>query len=337
MNPCIKESLLIVHEATNAAGENMYIQKVGAILEDAKSPITQKYHEKLFQSVIDKGHADFSGIERSKGNIKDYSGYKDMMEVLDVMNKLASNENNGEVLKYTAVVKTAVDNIASLSSTYAKGFMVKNDYVITEYNTYVYTCVEATTTLLYEFVDYIKRPDVDVMKIILKNSKYRANLFYFDQLTKFNNVVSKMGAEYRKMLEALCSKGKENFFGVDEAIGLAAVSLAALAVVPITREIIYRIYKIRGTLSRSLELQATFLEMNRACLEANNTLDVTKRNKIIEKQKNLTKKLRSLADFIRIKNAKADVDSKRELANDNKMLSINNLRDEVSNSSLELI
>ena len=58
------------------SGDGKEYYEVKTILEDATSPITASYREKLFQSVIDKGHIDFGSIPLSKGDIKSYSGYK---------------------------------------------------------------------------------------------------------------------------------------------------------------------------------------------------------------------------------------------------------------------
>ena len=139
------------------------------------------------------------------------------------------------------------------------------------------------------------------------------------------------------MLEEMCRKGKENLFGVDDAIGLGVVTVAALSIIPITREIIYQVYKLRGKLSDNLQLQATFLEMNKTRLENNNSLTTDKKSKIIQKQQNLAKKLMILSDKLKVKSAKSIVDSKKELQNDNRGLDMDDMRDEVSNSPLELI
>lgn len=312
-------------------------EQIREILEDANSPVTRKYHEKLFQSVIEKKHINFGSIEKSKGDIKEYEGYQNMIEILDILSKLAIAERYDSVLGYIQIVQKAIKNLEDLRTAYMEGFSTKTDYVILEYNTYVYTTVEATTTLLYEFVEYVKRPDMVTMEIQLKNNKSRANLFYFEQLKKFNNVIDKMGIEYRKLLENLCKKGRENFIGVDEIIGITAISVVAMAIVPITRELIYQFYRLRGNLSASLEMQAKFLEMNKACLEAQTEMDPKKKKEIIDKQKKLSNFLRRISEKIKVKTSKSIKDTKVELNKQNKMLSIDRLQDEVSLSPLEII
>lgn len=332
----ISDSIKILVESTDTKTYGSEYASVKTILEDANSPVTRKYQEKLFQSIIDKKHVDFGDIPKSAGNIKAYNGYNNMMEVLNTIDGLANEQKNKEVMGYVAVVKKAISNIENLSSSYAKGFINKSDYVMLEYNTYVYTCIEATSSLLYEFVEYIKRPDQQVMTIQLKNTKYRANLYYFDQLNKFNSVNAKMGMDYRKLIESLCNKGRNNFLGAEMIVGVAALSMAALAIVPLTRELIYRFYHMRSNLAQSLELQAEFLEMNKTCLEANDSITTEKKKKILEKQNKTRLRLLKLADIIRVKNAKGMNETKKDLNDDNKLLSINNLQDEISNSPFEL-
>lgn len=332
----ISDSIKILVESTDTKTYGSEYASVKTILEDANSPVTRKYQEKLFQSIIDKKHVDFGDIPKSAGNIKAYSGYNNMMEVLNTIDGLANEQKNKEVMGYVDVVKKAISNIENLSSSYAKGFINKSDYVMLEYNTYVYTCIEATSSLLYEFVEYIKRPDQQVMTIQLKNTKYRANLYYFDQLNKFNSVNTKMGMDYRKLIESLCNKGRNNFLGAEMIVGVAALSMAALAIVPLTRELIYRFYHMRSNLAQSLELQAEFLEMNKTCLEANDSITTEKKKKILEKQNKTRLRLLKLADIIRVKNAKGMNETKKDLDDDNKLLSINNLQDEISNSPFEL-
>lgn len=323
----------------DGADDGYSYKEIQTILEDANSPVTQKFQEKLFQSVIEKGHIDFGDIAKSAGDIRSYVGYKNMVDTLSIMNQLAIEEKSRDVLKYVKDIQSTISNIESLTQTYKKGFSVKSDYVMLEYNTMVYTCVEATSSLLYEFVEYVKRPDMVTFKITLKNTKMRANLFYFEQLEKFNNVVDKMGLDHRKMLETMCNKGKQGLFGIDDGIivGTGFVIVLLLAIIPIMRWIITVYNKVRGKISDALEMQALFLEMNKSCIEANDSLTIDKKKSILAKQEKLRKIFLQYADKFKVRTSKAIQDSKRELAEQNKTLTIDGLKDEISNSPLEIV
>lgn len=307
------------------------------ILEDAASPTTRKFQEKLYQSIIKKGHINFDGIEESQGDIVSYVGYKNMVDTLATIDQLAKEQNASSVKKYVDIIMEAISSIRNLSGTYKRGFQLRNDFVMLEYCTYVYTCVEATSALIYEFVDYVKRPDKAVMTVQLKNTTLRANLFYFQQLEKFNRVQSQMGMDYRKMLEAALGSGKSNFLGIDDVVlGYGALAMIAMAAVPITRELIYQFYNLRKNASRNLELQAQFLEMNRVAVENNESFTPEKRKKVLDKQAKLAQKLRKLASFLRVESVTAAKKTKKDLESDNKDLTLSKVKDDVESSPITL-
>ncbi len=66
-------------------------------------------------------------------------------------------------------------------------------------------------------------------------------------------------------------------------------------------------------------------------------MDEAKKKKVEDKQAKLAKRMLKLSDAIRVKSSKSIMDSKRELASDNKRMSIDSLRDEVSNSPFEIL
>ena len=125
----------------------------------------------------------------------------------------------------------------------------------------------------------MKDPETRGYQIKLKDTKLRADAFYFEQLKKFNAAQDKLGIEYRKMLENMCNN-KNNFIGTATAVGLTTVIVAALSIVPITREAIYQIYNFRGKLSKNLEMQARFLELNKACIDNNDLMTLDKKEKV---------------------------------------------------------
>lgn len=332
-NPYYESMLILSENETLSYRESKDLQ---AVLEDVNSPVTRKLEEKLFQSVLDKKHIDFGSIPKSKGNIKDYEGYSAMESTLNTIKDLATENKAGDVINYVDIVQKAIENISSMSVAYQKGFQFKNEYIAMEYNSYVYFCIEATTALIYSFVEYIKRPDTDTFVMVIKNSKLRADEFYFEQLKKFNMVCDTQGVNYRKMLDSM-AVSKDNFIGTTAAIGIATVIAAAIAIIPITRAVVYQVYHIRGNISEQLDIQAEFMEMNKSCVEANSALTVQKKKEIVAKQEKLVKRLRKLSDTIRVKSSKSVEVATRETKNENKSLTIDSIKDEVSNSDFEFI
>lgn len=331
-NP-LADSVNILRENASSLFEKHEIE---AVLEDANSPVQMKYNQKIYDAVLNKKHIDFDDIPESKGDIDQYSGTKNMKETLRVIRNMNEFQKTN-VIDYVKTIEEAISNIQGLRDVYKKGFEAKNDYVMMEYCTFVYACVEATTSILYQFVDYIKKPGTQSYQIVLKNTKYRANLIYIQQLEKFNNVNKNMLGEYRKFLLALINNEKDNFVGSTFMVGMVTIGIVAAAIVPVTRELVYRFYNMKRKLSDTLAQQAYFLEMNKAIVESNTNFTVEKRKKILEKQEKIKKKLITLSEKLRVDDIKSDESAKRQLNAENKNLTLANIRKEIDDSPLQLL
>lgn len=319
----------LFNNSSNVTKEEIY-----SILEDVNSPIARKYQEKLYASVLNKAHVDFGDIPKSEGNIRRYTGYQTMMDTLDAVESLAKEEKAVEVIKYVSIVKDAIKNIANMSASYEKGFNNKSEYVALEYNVYVYLTVQATTALIYSFIDVMKNPQKKVMEMTVKNSKNRADLMYFDLLKKFNAMINKHGMDYQKTLETMSSKN--NFVGAGVIVGTAAIALIIPFSLRMTRKVLSAVYKSRVDLSEYLKIQSEFLELNKSCIESNQALTENEKSKILNKQTKQVQTLNRLSDKLAVKNRKAVVDTERELNKEDSRISLDGLRDEIENSSLEL-
>ena len=312
-----EESVRILRESTSSSED----RKIRMILEDVNSPVHIKYNQKLYDQIIKRGHINFDDIPNSKGDITKYSGYKNMKETLRII-KSMDEFRKTNVVDYVDTIEKAIENITSLRDVFTKGFASNTTYVMLEYNTYVYACVEGTTSILYEFVDYIKRPGVDTYQIVLKNNSYRANLFYIEQLAKFNNMNNNMLSD--------------NFVGVDFMIGAVAIAAVLHLAVPTTRSIIYAIGKAKISIADACDQQAYFLEINKSQVESNDAFTVDKKKKILEKQEALRKKLLVISDKLRVSDVKAVAEAKKDLEKENKEITVSNIRKEIDDSAFSL-
>lgn len=305
------------------------------VLEDAENPKTSKYLEKLYESILSKGHVDFDDIPNSKGDIKTYKGYQNMIETLNNINGLANVQNVKQVVTYVNIILTAISNIDRFSDLYSKGFKLRNDYIMLEYNTFVYSCVQATSSLITEFVDYMKRPDAGAVQITIKNNKFKANIFYIEQLQKFNNVITNM--DYKSFLNYMINKETENFIGTEVLVGVATVSIVAMAIVPITREIVYRFYHDKNRISECLAEQAYFLEMNKASVNSNTQLTSDKKKEILKRQERLQKALMKLSNKLKVEYAQAEANASKQLKQDNSLLTLDKIKTGIDNEPLSLL
>jgi hypothetical protein len=142
--------------------------------------------------------------------------------------------------------------------------------------------------------------------------------------------------KYSKYLEAMLQKDKQNFTGA-EVIGFSVVVAVALAIVPITRELIYQFYTLKSNLSDCLAQQAYFLEMNKTVVEANSDFSQKKKDSILIKQEKIKNICLKLSDKLRVSHIKSIDSGKAMLQNDNKLLTLDGIKKEVSNSPLQLL
>ena len=326
----LKEATEILCEGTSDRYEDVHL-----ILEDAESPITKKTIENLYKSIIDKKHIDFDDIPKSGGNIFKYSGFKTMNDTLADL-KLLANENAAyaDILKYVNIVKSAIENLNTYSKFYVQAFAKKNELLMLEYNTFVFTCVEATTSILYQFSDYMQTPSSHTLSVMLRNTKYRADLFYVDQLRMFNRVC--MSGKYQKYLMGLLEAGVtpdgKNGVVSESALlvgSLTLISTILLSIVPITRRVIYSIQNLRGKIAEDLELQAYFLEMNKTVVKADRTKNPEQKKVILAKQEKLRLKFLRLAEKLRVKSVRAEQLAKKSLKTDDSTLTIDSTRKQV--------
>lgn len=331
-NPYL-DSIQIIKESTKLSITEL--KDIEAVFEDVEHPVRNKYIEKLYDSVLSKGHVDFDDIPNSKGDLEQYKGYADMISILNNINQLAQDNNGKQVMTYVSTIQASINNLIRYKDLYMKGFKLRNDYIMLEYNTFVYCCVESISSLIYEFVDYIKRPDKEFKQFVLKNTTTKAELFYIEQLQKFNNIVSKMN--YKNFLEGMLSNDKDNFIGAETIVGIATVSAIALAIVPVTREIVYDFYHCKSKISDGLAQQAYFLEMNKVSVEANSALSDKKKKEILMKQEKLEKSLFRLSNKLRVDHIQALNSSKKALNQDNSLLTIDKIKTGIDNEELSLM
>jgi hypothetical protein len=313
-------------------------REVRAVLEDAESPKTRKTMATLYQSIIDKSHVDFGDIPKSRGNITKYSGYKTMIDTLAAIKELSTEDKAYEDLaSYANTVTKAIGNIATNATYYEKAYSKKVQVLVLEYNSFVYACVEATTALLFQIGDFVKTPSSQKLSVNLKNTKYRADEFFLQQLKEFNKVVA--SGKYQTYLSTTLKSGQENMVLDAFAVGsIAIVGTVVFTIVPVTRRIIYAIQDLRGRLARDLELQAYFLELNKSNVQAREkVVGKEKTESILKKQEALRLKFLRLAEKLRVESVKAEEIGNRTVSEEDRTMTMDSMRDSVNDTDIGLV
>ena len=304
MNPALN----ILLENANSFTER---KQILSLTEAETEKINNNMISKLFKSAIDKSYIDFDDIPNSKGDITKYSGFTDMMDCLNIIEKTA--DQNHQKINELNIVNKAISNIIAYRTQFELGFKLNKDFIILEYNTLVAACVAGTSAIIASYMDYAKRVDQIEFKII--NSKVSVGDLCIKELDRFNKTVA--SGDFSKVINTVNKSDNARAVGEGVVVTASLIISGVVALVISLRMLVHYFYYSRMKIADYLRMQAMFLELNKNNLKANaNGLSAEKRNKIIDKQQALINKLLSLADKIKVNSVmtekKVNVEKKKE-------------------------
>lgn len=301
-NSCID----ILLENANSYEEKM---KIYALNEAEQAVINDKMVGNIYQSALKKRDINFDTIPISKGDIKKFDGYDNMITTIDMLRQLS--KKFGIKISELDIVETAIGNIRAYRKTFEDAFTFNNDFLTLYYNSLVYACVEAVSLILSSYVEYVKT--VTTLEFKLKKGKGMYGNVCIANLRKFNNTVK--SGEFAKFANNILSKNKQQFLGT----GIAATTALglALSIVPILRQLIYYFYESRMSVGQYLEQQAEFLRINQEQMNTDG-MSPAEKDKVIRKQKETADKLDRWAEKIKVNSKISDKNSESKLKQDNK-------------------
>lgn len=292
--------------------------EIHALTEDKQAIINDRMVGNIYQSALKKRDVDFDNIPYTKGDIKKFHGYDNLIASLDIIEQLS--KKFGIKIPELEIVGDAISNIRANKGTFERAFGLNIGFLEVYYNTLVCACIESTSLIISSYVEYVKT--INTVEFRLKKGKGIQGNLSLDCLKEFNKSV-KTG-EFGKFAKGIMDKDKQNLLGG----GMAAAAVVAIAasIVPIARELMYFIFESRMRVSEYLDQQAQFLEMNKFRLNSS-SMPATERNAILSKQDTAIDKLETLSDKIRVNHQLADKNARNKLKQDNKQWTLNSVND----------
>lgn len=279
---------------------------------------------KLFNSAIEKSHIDYDDIPKSKGDITKYSGYKSMVESLELLRNIALK--SAHKIPEIDTVQKALDNIVAYRNIFERGIKLNKDYVILQYNTLVMACVIGTSSLISSYVDFVKK--VDKFEFTIINPKSNPGKICIDNLNKFNRSVA--SGDFAKVMNNVISSDSEALTGTAMTIGVTIIAGAILGVV-FMRDIVFYVYYSRVKLAEYLRTQVLFLELNQNIINSNSyNMPADKKEKVLRKQSDLIKKLTNSANAIDVSDKMASNSMNIELKKENSSWKIEDIKSQSS-------
>ena len=282
--------------------------------------------EKLYESVLKYGNkCDFGTIPKSKGDITKVDGIEDTVQCLDILNQLHTKHNIP--IQDIADIRTVISAITRLKRSFEFGFKTNNDYLIITYNTIVMAVLDATSNLIADYTSYMVTPNDVQYQGVSKSNKKRESVSIdtirrFAKLSADGTLDSTVNSIVNIATKRSAGTRTTNDAVVTESLTVAVVITAGILlgiklIIEGIRSLIFGAYNSRVKVAEYLEMQATFLEMNRLVVE-NTNRPASQKEKILKNQEKVILKLRRLADKIKINSedmsAKGDKLAKQENA-----------------------
>lgn len=305
-------------------------KQIFALTESEQLKVNNEMVARLFNSALKKSHVDFDDIPSSKGDITKYTGYKSMMNSLSQLRQIASTSNMK--IPELDIIEKAISNVIAYRDVFEKGFKLGKDFIILQYNTVVAACVISTSSVIASYVDFVKRIDNVEFKII--NTKGSAGNICIDSLKTFNKTVA--SGDFAKVTNSVIKTGVIESVTVASALAIGAGIIGgSILLVTIIRHLIFYFHYSKQKLSDYLELQATFLEMNKNNLTAKgNGMSPDKVKKVMDKQEKLIQKLMSLSDKLKVNATMTEVKATTEMKKENSEWKFDEVKSKTSSQDL---
>jgi hypothetical protein len=293
-----------------------------AILENDSVKVGEKMISNLYDKTLAKSGIDFGDIPASKGNIEACNGYVLMSSTLSVLSSLS--QQSKVKIPELMTIETSINYLKSNRNTFERAFKMDSDPMMMYYNTLVYSCIESTSLILANYVDYVKNPNKPQMKIKRSNIESIAlnNLEHFNHSCKdgsFNKLSNQL------LTGAVSAQSSQDFVAESVMGTIGAGILIATSLIPILRTVIYYYYYSKMRIVDFLDQQSYFLQMNEANI--NSTIsEPAKRKEIIKKQNNIMKQFEMLSDRIRINEKVTKKQVHVEVKNENKNWTLDSLK-----------
>lgn len=333
-----EDSILILQESSNPSFKE--VNRIINVLEDAESPLNAGYIRTMMESIEDTIKQGIAAspetlkIHKSSGNIDNIKEIFGSEEICNIIKNESQANGYNYPLKMVNGILELIENVRQYRDVYQRGYATRCNYVITEYSMLVVFIITSTSVVLNSFCVPTKTGftiEPNYISGTMKSAVSAQKL-----MDKFNKVFADTQTNHRKFLESLIMKETDNFIGSSTALGVGVVAAAAIAVIPLTRELVYQFYKLKSSLSDCLAQQAYFLELNKASVESNTAFTPKKRADIIKRQEKVKNLFLKLSSKLRVDHIKATSQSKQMLDRDNKMMTLDNIKQDIDQSSLQL-
>lgn len=319
--------------------------------EDAQNTVLNALASKLYDNMMKKCEdIDYGEIPATKGDVTKLTKYDTMKDTLVTIHDLLKEykQDTGPVDELTV----ALSNLEARKDLFERAYKYNSEMPMAIYCNVVYGIIVGITFMIASCIEFIKDPGTTTFKMSLDKMAYaktKDNMIY-ESIKNFNKACEKkeldkameaiMKVQIRGVKESAIKINEVGFAAIVGAIKTAGPIVAGAAVIAIIialiysiRELIFLFYYLKVKASDLFELQANIGMINLYSLEQDNTIDETKKQDIIAKQKAQIELFRKLSNKFLVEMKKAEVKSAQEKKSESKKMTI----DDFGNSSSSVL
>ena len=307
--------------------------------EADQSSLLASLTSKLYDNIVSKvDDIDYGEIPMTKGDVTKLSNYDKLCECIALMRDILK-----QFQQDTAPIdeiRIALDYILKYRDIFMRAYKLNVELPIIMYNTMVLSIINAVSYMIATSVEFIKTPNKDSFEVTLNKvafAKTKSHMLYTN-IKRFNKCCS--NKDFEKSMNHVINQYVAKHEGA--VLGTAGAALAGLwassnlfkvgailalitAIIPIMRELIFLFYYTRMRVSEFFDIQADLLQVNASNIENNETMDASKKEKIVNGQMKVVGFFRNLASKIAINGRKAEVDASKDIEASNRKMNIDDV------------
>lgn len=301
-----------------------------ALDEADQNQILYSLTSKLYDHIVNKvDDIDFGNIPDTKGDITKLENYDQLLDCIDVIKDLLLQYKQST--NTIDIVIESINHIENRRDLFTRAFKYNVELPMLIYSTIVLSILGSVSLHIATCIEFIKSANDETFEMVIDRvslSKTKDSLL-LKNLEKFNSSCRKKQLD--SSLEYIIKTNVHNLTGTAATIiaGGAIIGLA-LNIIPILRELVFFFYHSRTQISDYLELQSELIEINAYNLEHSVRKD---KDTIVKKQRKIADKLRKISTFLAVNIKKAEKETSKEIANNNKKYKIDDVTEELPDSA----
>lgn len=337
-DPIVMETFTMHMDLTDSLTRRAVLAMNEAEQASVLTTLTSKLYDHIVSKVDD---IDYGEIPNTKGDVTKLSNYSKLRECIALLRDILK-----EYKQDTSPIDEigmALVNIESRKDLFNRAFRLNVELPIIMYNTMVLSIINGISYMIATSIEFIKTPNRDGFQITLDKVAYaktKSHLLYTNlkkfndccKDNKFDKAIEHIIDQYVNKHEAAAISTAIGIIGSSKVLLIPAVIAVITLIIPILRELVFLFYYTRMRVSEFFDIQADLLQMNAYNVENNDTIDGTKKERIISGQMKVVNFFRKMANKIAINNRKAEVDATREIEASERKMKINDISDELPDS-----